>query len=140
MDVEWEVGYILRKRAALAPEKTAIIYEGQPVTYRDLNEGTNRCAHMLSKKGVNKGDRVGLVLLNCVEFLQTYFACAKLGAILVPFNWRLVGPELAYQINDCGTRLLVFHDSFLGSIDPIRKEFRVDKDKLLFLKSGNPGL
>jgi fatty-acyl-CoA synthase len=140
MEVAWDVGFILRKRAALAPEKAAIIYEGRTVTYQELNEGTNRCAHMLLKKGIRKGDRVGLVLLNCVEFLETYFACAKLGAILVPFNWRLVGPELAFQVNDCGTRLLIFHDCFLGSIDPIRKELRVDKNKFVYLRSGSPGL
>lgn len=140
MDAEWEVGAIPRKRAALSPDKTAILYEGRPVTYRELNEGTNRCGHMLLKKGIKKGDRVGLVLLNCVDFLETYFACAKLGAILVPFNWRLVGPELAFQVNDCGTRLLVFHDCFHGSIDPIRRELRVDRDKFLYLKSGNPGM
>jgi fatty-acyl-CoA synthase len=140
MEVEWEVGVILRKRAALAPDRTAVIYEGRPVTYRELNEGTNRCAHMLLKKGIKKGDRVGLVLLNCVEFLETYFACAKLGAILVPFNWRLVGPELAFQVNDCGTRFLIFHDSFLGNIDPIRKELKVDKNKFLCMRSGSPGL
>ncbi len=139
MVVEWEVGAIPRKRAALTPEKTAIIYEGRSITYRDLNEGTNRCAHMLLKMGIKKGDRVGLVLLNCVEFLEIYFACAKLGAILVPFNWRLVGSELAFQVNDCGTRLLVFHDSFLGSIDPIRRDLRVDRDKFLYLRSGSPG-
>jgi len=140
MDVEWEVGAIPRKRAALSPDKMAIICEGRSVTYRELNEGTNRCAHMLLKQGIRKGERVGLVLLNCVEFLEIYFACAKLGAILVPFNWRLAGPELAFQVNDCGTRLLVFHDSFLGSIEPVRRELRVDKGKFLYLRSGNPEL
>ena len=138
MGVQWDVGYIPRKRAAMHPEKTAVIHEDRPVTYRDLNEGVNRCAHMLRKKGIRNGDRVALVLLNCVEFLEIYFACAKLGAILVPLSWRLMGSELVYPVNDCGARMLVFHDSFLGNIDPLRKGIRVDKDKFLFLASGSP--
>ncbi len=139
MVLEWEVGAIPRKRAALSPQKTAVIYEGRSVTYRDLNEGTNRCAHMLLKKGIRKGDRVGLVLLNCAEFLEIYFACAKLGAILVPLNWRLAGPELAFQVNDCGARFLFFHDFFVGTIDPVWRDLRVDRDKFFYLRSGNPG-
>jgi fatty-acyl-CoA synthase len=140
MDAAWDVGCIPRKRAAMHPAKQAVIYEDRPVTYAALNEGSNRCAHMLLKKGIRKGDRVALVLLNSVEFLEIYFACAKLGAILVPLNWRLAGPELLYQINDCGARLLVFHDAFLGTVDTVRKNLKVDKDKFLWLESGSPGL
>jgi fatty-acyl-CoA synthase len=140
MAIEWNVGYIVYKRALMMPDKVAIIYEDEPVTYRQLNEGVNRCAHMLQQKGVKKGDRICVVLLNCMEFLELYFAAAKLGIIFVPLNWRMVGPELEYQINDCGARMLVFHDSFLGSIDLIRSSLNVDADKFVFLKSGSPEL
>ncbi|MFP4446537.1 MAG: class I adenylate-forming enzyme family protein, partial [Desulfosudaceae bacterium] len=103
-------------------------------------EGVNRCAHMLLQKGIKKGDRICVVMLNCLEFLELYFAAAKLGVIFVPLNWRMVGPELEYQINDCGARMLAFHDSFLGSIDLIRASLNVDEDKFVFLKSGSPEL
>jgi len=92
MSEDWSIGCIPYKRALTSPDKVAIIFEDIPVTYRKLNEGINKTAHMLEKKGIKKGDRAGLVMLNCVEFLEIYFACAKLGAILVPLNWRLVGP------------------------------------------------
>ncbi len=140
MSIEWNVGYIPYKRALMSPDKTAIIYEDEPVTYKQLNEGANRCAHMLQKKGIKKGDRICVVLLNCVEFLELYFAAAKLGAIFVPLNWRMVGPELEYQINDCGARLLVFHDSFLSVIDLVRNSLHVDEDKFVYLKSNSPVL
>lgn len=136
--VEWGVGYISYKRALLTPDKTAVIFEDKPYTYRQLNEGVNRCAHMMQKKGMKKGDRLCALLLNCMEFLETYFACAKLGIIFVPLNWRLVGPELEYQLNDCGARMLLFHDSFLGSIDLIRSKLKVEEDKFVYLKSGSP--
>ncbi|HDP24126.1 MAG TPA: long-chain fatty acid--CoA ligase [Deltaproteobacteria bacterium] len=138
--VEWNVGSIISKRARLTPEKNALIYEDTPVTFKTLNDGTNRCAHLLERKGIKKGDRIGVLLLNCVEFLEAYFAAAKLGVIFVPLNWRMVGPELEYQLNDCSVRMLLFHDSFLGSVDLIRTRLKVEHDKFIFLKSGSPVL
>ncbi|MGM0402712.1 MAG: AMP-binding protein [Thermodesulfobacteriota bacterium] len=136
--VPWNVGYIPYKHAQMHPEKTAVIFEDEPVSYRHLNEGINRCAHMLQSKGMKKGDRVSVLMLNCIEFLEIYFAVAKLGGILVPLNWRLLGPELAFQLNDCEARFLFFHDSFLGSIDLVRSSLKVEEDKLIYLKSGGP--
>jgi fatty-acyl-CoA synthase len=134
----WDVGYIPYKHSRMHPDKTAIIFEDEPVSYGLLNEGINRCAHMLQAKGVKKGDRISVLMLNCIEFLEIYFAAAKLGAILVPLNWRLLGPELEYQLNDCEARFLFFHDSFLGSIDLIRSRLKVEDDKFIYLKSGSP--
>ena len=135
MSVEWSVGYIPYKRALMAPHKNAVIYEDRAITYQELNERINRCAHFLVKRGIKKGDRVAVVLLNCLEFLELYFASAKLGIIFVPLNWRLAGPELEYQLNDSGARMLVFHDSFLGSVDLIRMSLKVERDKFIYLRS-----
>jgi fatty-acyl-CoA synthase len=132
------VGYITRKRADMHPHKTAIVFEDQPISFKELNDGANRCAHLLRRKGIKKGDRVAVVLLNCVEFLEAFFAAAKLGAIFVPLNWRLAPPELEYQLNDSGARMVLFHDSFLGNIEPIRSGIQVEEDKFLFLESGSP--
>lgn len=134
----WGVGYIPYKHARMHPDKTAIIFEDEPITYGQLNEGINRCAHILQAKGIKKGDRVSVLMLNCIEFLEIYFATAKLGGILVPLNWRLIGPELEYQLNDCEARFLFFHDSFLGSIDLIRSGIKVEEDKFIYLKNGGP--
>jgi len=136
--MKWDVGFALRKRSMITPEKTAFIYEDKAVTYRELNEGTNRCVRLFQDMGLKKGDRISVDLLNCTEFLEIYFAAAKLGLIFVPLNWRMVGPELQYQLNDCGSRLLVFHDSFLKYIDLIRSDIKVDHDKFIYLKSGSP--
>jgi fatty-acyl-CoA synthase len=136
--VSWNVGYIPYKQANLNQDKTAIIFEDKPISFRELNNGINKCAHMLQSMGLEKGDRIATIMLNCVEFLEIYFATAKLGGIFVPINWRLVGPELKYQLNDCGARFLFFHDSFLNNIDPIRSQLKVDEDKFVYLKSGSP--
>jgi len=136
--IPWDIGYIPYKHSIMHPDKTAIIFEDEPITFRQLNEGINRCAHMLQAKGIKKGDRVAVLMLNCIEFLEIYFATAKLGGIFVPLNWRLLGPELEYQLNDCAARFLFFHDSFLGSIDLIRSGLKVEEDKFVYLKSGSP--
>lgn len=140
MSIRWDVGSIPRKRAQVTPDKIAIIYEDEPVTYLKLNEKVNRCAHLFLEKKMAKGDRVAVVLLNCIEFLEAYFACAKLGLIFVPLNWRLAPPELEYQIRDCGARMLLFHDSFVAPLDSIRGSLEVDQDQFLFVKSGAPTL
>ncbi len=134
----WDIGYIPYKRAVMHPDKAAVIFEDQPVTYGQMELGINRCAHMLQAKGLKKGDRVCVLMLNCMAFLEIYFATAKLGGIFVPLNWRLLGPELEYQINDCAARFLFFHDSFLGSIDLIRSRLTVEADKFIYLKNGGP--
>ncbi|MBL0714923.1 MAG: AMP-binding protein, partial [Desulfosarcina sp.] len=84
--------------------------------------------------GLKKGDRISVDLLNCPEFLAIYFASAKLGLIFVPLNCRMVSGELEYQLNNCGSRLLIFHDTFSKLIEPIRGSVKVDSDKFICLK------
>jgi fatty-acyl-CoA synthase len=135
----WNIGYIAKKRAVLTPRKPAFVYEDRPVSYRELNDNVNRIARVLQEKGIRKGDRVSVLLKNCPEFLEVFFAAAKLGIIFVPLNFRLAGPELEYQLNSAGVRLLVFHDSFTDRIQSILSSVKVGKDKYLFVKSGAPG-
>ena len=136
--MNWNVGYIAKKRADLTPDKTAFFYEDTPITYEKLNHGVNRFSHFLLEKGLKKGDRISVLLYNCPEFLEIYLAAAKLGLIFVPLNFRLVGPELEYQLNNAGSRLLVFHDSLIENFAEIRSETDIEKDKFIFLKSGVP--
>jgi len=137
--MEWNIGKIVEKWADLKPDKAAVIFEDKPVTYRELNEGANRVAHYLQEKGLKKGDRISVFLLNCPEFLEIYFAAAKLGLVFAPLNFRLVGPELEYQINNSGSRFLAFHDSLLENVEPVRSKLEVPEGNFLFVKSGIPG-
>ena len=125
------IGDWVRKRSLISPENLAVIYaDGDRelrLTYRELNERVNRAARYLLAKGVRKGDRVAVLLLNCNEFLELYFASAKIGAIFVPLNWRLAPPELQYQLGDSGTKLLVFHDVFQEAVGKILDQIPVRK-------------
>ncbi|MDX9788957.1 MAG: AMP-binding protein [Desulfobacterales bacterium] len=133
--MQWSVGKIISKWAMLTPEKAAIIYEDERISYRSLNDAANQVAHFFTGKGLKKGDRVAVNLFNCPEFLACYFAAAKLGLIFVPLNFRMVSRELAYQLNSCGCRLLVFHDETQDEVALIRSSVSVEADKFVWLPS-----
>ena len=101
---------ILASRADLGPQRVAFedIIRGDQVSYLELNQRTGRTTALLAALCVKQGDRVALLCRNRIEFFELLFACARLGAILVPLNWRMPGHELAPLISDCGAAWL-FH-------------------------------
>ncbi|MCA4133377.1 long-chain fatty acid--CoA ligase [Arthrobacter sp. M4] len=101
------VGSWLRRRVAKSGPKTAIISGSTAISYAELAERTERLAQALRRRGVAKGDRVAYVGENHPSFVETFFACGLLGAIIVPLNTRLAPPELQFQMQDSGARLLV---------------------------------
>jgi fatty-acyl-CoA synthase len=129
--MKWNIGKLLSKREAYSPDKIALIYEDSPLTYRDLNQKSNRVAQFFLDKGLKKGDRIAVDLLNGPEFLACYFAAAKLGLIFVPLNYRLVSQELKYQLNRCNCSMLVFNDQFTDYIDPIRDSLDMTEENFV---------
>jgi fatty-acyl-CoA synthase len=123
----------------ITPEKPAFFSEERPITYKELNEEANRVGQYLHDKRIKKGDRVSVLLRNCPEFLDVYFAVAKLEIILVPLNFRLVGSELEHQLHNSDTRLLVFHDAVVENINHIRSTINVEKEKYIYLRSYRSG-
>jgi fatty-acyl-CoA synthase len=119
------LGYTLTRRAFLNPERTALVYREETWSYDQLNRVSNRVAHGLHAVGVNPGDRVGFLGLNHPRFLFTLFGAAKLGALFVPLNFRLTGPELTFIINDAGLHTLVYEEHFASVIDEIRDKLQV---------------
>ncbi|MEE9275003.1 MAG: long-chain fatty acid--CoA ligase, partial [bacterium] len=79
-------------------------------------------AAALAGLGVGPGDRVGVLLYNCPEFLEAHFAICRLGAIIVPLNFRLAGPEFAYILGDAGACVLITEAAFHPVIQPIQSE------------------
>ena len=106
---------LLTDRARLSPDKVALIETatGRRWTYAALNGRSNQAARLLQTKyGIQQGDRVSLLAHNHVVYLDLLYGLAKIGAIFAPLNWRLVASELAYIVNDCGSRLLIVGDAF----------------------------
>ncbi|MEK9162239.1 MAG: AMP-binding protein, partial [Chloroflexota bacterium] len=124
MHIDW-----LQKRAQLTPNKTALVdtlHNNRAITYSEWNRSANRTANFLRERlGASKGDRVAVLAMNCVEYLDVWFACQKLGAILQNLNWRLNPLELIDVINDATPRALIYGDDFLTQVDAIRADVAV---------------
>ena len=112
MDIN--IGSLLTKRAYLSPQLEAIVepMTGRRLTYRQLNAAANRVANALLGLGIRKGDRVALLLMNGAEFVETFFGAAKIGAVVVPLNWRLVPDELEFILADSGAKVLLYSEEF----------------------------
>jgi fatty-acyl-CoA synthase len=125
------VGDWIRKWSLIQPNKTAIFYEDHPITYREFNQRTNQLCHLLLDTGIQKGDRIAVLLHNCHQYLEIFFALSKLGAILVPLNWRLAGPELEFIIKDSGSRLLIFEPEFEELVYSLRSNLHISDGNAL---------
>lgn len=115
------IGDLLRRRA-FGPDaaRTALIFEEHRWTYRELNEAAVRLANGLGDIGVRRGDRVGLLGHNSVEWIVTYFAAAKAGAILVPVSYWSKEQELRHVLADAGARALVAAADFRDLVEAVR--------------------
>ena len=115
MNIAWWV----QRWSELHPDKTAIIYENCRISYLELHRRANRTSCWLQSVGIEKGDRVAAMLSNCPEFIEIYLACARLGAIFVPINFRLAGPELNYTLKNSRPRLFVFGNAYNETISKL---------------------
>jgi len=111
------IGDTLGRRAIYTPDRLAVVDAGKPdrphYTYRQMNERANRFANWLRDEvGVTKGDRIGIIAHDGVEYLDAFHACGKLGAILASYNWRMHWRELAQVIADTTPKLLIFSEEF----------------------------
>jgi crotonobetaine/carnitine-CoA ligase len=95
------IGELVRGRAKSQPDQVNIVIDGKALSYRQLDERSDRVAAHLHASGVRKGQRVACLMYNCVEQFLVWIATVKLGAIWVPLNVSLIGADLAYTIEDC---------------------------------------
>src|SRR5262245_50672338 len=109
------------RNASHAPDKPAIRFEGATLTYAQLAQRIEQAARALkSQLGVDRGDRIAILAANHPDYLVLLYACARLGAILVPLNWRLAVPELLYMLADAEVKALVVEQLFAPVIAPLR--------------------
>src|ERR1041385_1187648 len=105
---------LLREQAERFPQRIAVISGERTATYRDLADGAGRIAAELGAQGIGRGDRVGILVNNRLEWLEACFGIAALGAVAVPFStWSKPG-ELAYLLVDSGVQALIAVGSFGG--------------------------
>lgn len=101
------LGNLLFRRAQLTPKRRALTFENNTLTFAQLSERVRCLAANLRANGVCRGDRVGYIGFNHPVFLEALFAASSLGAIFVPLNFRLSGPEIRFIANDAGIHTLI---------------------------------
>jgi len=98
---------------AICPERDCVVFEGKRQTYDQTSERVNRLANALAGLGVEKGDRIAVLQVNCNQYVESYFAAAKLGAITVPLNFRARQDELGYMLENAEAKVLLAGDRYL---------------------------
>ncbi len=115
-----DFGYFLRRLdqgCHVNPGKEAVIFKDERVTYGQLRNRAYRLANGLRALGVGKGDRVAVLLRNCTEWFDIFFAVASLGAVLVPVNFLLRSKEVEFILNDSGASVLLVGEDLLDLVD-----------------------
>ncbi|HLG80021.1 MAG TPA: AMP-binding protein [Bradyrhizobium sp.] len=114
---------LIERNAAFAPDKPAIHFEGTTLSYAALIARIEQAAKALKYEfGVNRGDRVAILSLNRPDYLVLLYACARLGALLVPLNWRLAVPEQLFILADAGVKVLVIEQAFAAILPDLEEK------------------
>ncbi|MFB3162612.1 AMP-binding protein [Neobacillus sp. 179-J 1A1 HS] len=108
------MGDILKRSSKRYPNKVAVIEGDRRVTYMELNKWVNKVARGFQSIGIEKGDRLSLLSSNSIEFILTYFACAKAGITIVPINTGLLSNEIEYILKDSNSKAVVIEGPFLN--------------------------
>ena len=131
------MGQMLSVHAALRPDKIGARDLARSMTFLEWNRRSCRLANALLGLGLAKGDRVAVLAYNRVEWLEIYAAVAKAGLIAVPINFRLLGPDIAYIVENCGARAFVVEDALLGALEGVRRDLAVPAQNFVQL-GGHP--
>jgi len=116
------VGYLLSNSADKYPERLAVISEESRWTYRAFNERTNQLAGAMLNAGLEKGDRIAILLLNSSYFVEAYFAAVKIGLVVTPVNFRFTSREIEYVLNDAQPLLLIYGPEFEKMLQAVRDQ------------------
>lgn len=111
-------------------EPSAPEHYRREITWAVFNEKSNRFANLLLSRGIKKGDKVGILLTNCLEWLPIYFGALKAGALAVPLNFRYTAEEIKYCVELADVDVLMFGPEFIGRVEEIAEN--IDRVKYLF--------
>ena len=104
---------LIERNAAFTPDRPATIFEGEILSYAAFSARIAQTARALKAEfGVGRGDRVAILSLNRPDYLVLLYACARLGAMLVPLNWRLAAAEQMFILSDAAVKVLLLEQAF----------------------------
>jgi fatty-acyl-CoA synthase len=133
------VGEIMRVNSAKFADKMAVKGEAvkggfNELSFREYNEKSCRLANAWLDMGLKKGDRVSVLLYNVVEYMEIYLAVAKVGLVIVPINFRWVGREIEYVVNDSESKAFICSEEFLPEVESVKDNFsHVASDRYIFV-------
>jgi len=116
------LGQQLKMNAKNLPQTVALCDSRRRFTYPEVNRRVNRLAHRLMEMGLKKGDKLAVLMENSIEIVELYLATAKTGIVIVPVNFRLVGPEVAYIVDNADAKALAVHHEFTPCVDAIKDQ------------------
>ena len=116
------IGEAIARLSRKIPDKEALVFGSRRFSYKETNKRINRLANGLLGLGIKQGDKVAVLFLNAIEQVECYFAISKIGAVVVPLNFRLVGAELVYQITQSDSQAVIFGKAFEEIIGTIEKD------------------
>ncbi|MDQ0337497.1 O-succinylbenzoic acid--CoA ligase [Caldalkalibacillus uzonensis] len=119
---EQTMPFWLKQRALLTPGRTAVVGDGEQVTFGELNQRARRLAYFLAGLGVRRGDHVALLMTNRLLTVELIHAISYLGAVIVPLNTRLTPAELAWQLNDVEASLLIYDTAYGDKVEQLKDE------------------
>ncbi len=119
--MEKTIDYFLYNSSRNSPEKTAVIFEDEKISYNNLNEESDRIRNYFCSK-CEKGERIGILLDNSIDFIVAYFGILKAGCIAVLFPTNISDQNLLFEINDCQPSFLIYEDKLVEKVKRIGAE------------------
>jgi acyl-CoA synthetase (AMP-forming)/AMP-acid ligase II len=126
--IDIHIGEMLARNARMVPDGLALV-ERTPaekkrveITWKQFDEGANRCANALIQKGIRKGDTVAHFMMNSIDWLVAYFGIIRTGAWCVPLNFRFTGNDLKYCCDVAEPRCIVFGEEFIDRVSSVKKD------------------
>ena len=129
-------GEVIAMNANLFPDKIGARDLARSLTFRAWNERSCRLANALRGLGLEQGDRIAILAYNCLEWMEIYAAIAKAALVLVPINFRLVGSEIRYIIENSEAKAIIVQHDLLDRLETIRDARLIPED--MYIHFGGP--
>ena len=106
---------------AIVPDRPAMIFEDRRISYAELEDRVNRLSNSLADLGVGAGDRIAMLQVNCNQYVEAYFAAARLDAVYVPLNFRARADELTHMLNDAAPKVIFAGERYVSLVEECAK-------------------
>ena len=125
-------GQMLSVHSRVTPNRTGARDLERSMTFTQWNERSCRLANALLGLGLSKGDRVAILAYNCVEWCEIFAATAKAGLVALPINFRLMGKDVQFIVDNAEASALIVQDDLVGVVEEIRKDLPIKSDRFIY--------